>query len=104
MTSYSKKIFYRLVITGIALTMLSGCGGTWSHACKNESSFYADKNACQIQSNQAYPPLMSSSNTSCYGYGNSMNCNSNSYDMNVFARSTFWDECMKSKSWVFNPN
>ena len=100
----NNKIFCRLIISGIALTLLGGCGGTWSHTYKGETTFLSEKNACKVQANQAYPPVMSSSSSNCYGYGNNYNCYSNSYDVNVFSRSNFWDDCMKSKGWVYTSN
>ena len=100
----NNKIFYRSIVFGIGLTLLGGCGGTWSHSYKTENTFLSEKNSCKIQANQAYPPVMSSSSSNCYGYGNNYNCYSNSYDVNVFSRSSFWDDCMRSKGWVYSSN
>ena len=108
--------YLRLILISSLTFLVSGCGGSWQHAYKNESTFYAENNSCIAQANRVYPPLMSvpssygnnNTETTCRQQGIELVCTTSdspsyyvdsSYDTNQYSRSSYAENCMKAKGW-----
>ena len=118
----TKDSYLRIILIGTLTFLVSGCGGTWQHSYKKESTFYTEKNSCIAEANRVFPPLMStpssygnnSTRTTCTSSGsNTVDCTTSdrfsgypsySYDTNESARSNYADDCLKSKGWYFAGN
>ena len=105
-----RRIITLPIIIFIGLT-LSGCGNVWVHNFKGEPEFHGDKNSCLAEASRVYPKAISpptylSTRTNCSGDSDRMNCTStpsysysDNIDTNRFARSRYYDSCMKSMGW-----
>lgn len=75
-------MFTKLPLIATIILLLSSCG-SWQHSYKDESTFYAENNACIAEANRVYPPLMDR-------YGS---------DRNNLSRAFYAENCMKAKGW-----
>ena len=106
--------FVRFILIGSITFLISSCGGTYKHAYKGESEFYADINSCQAEANQVFPPLMSvpssygnnTSETTCSPSGNDYVCTTsdtpryvvnNSYDTDKSNKQKYGGKCLAAK-------
>ena len=113
--------YFRFILIGSITFLVSGCGGTWQHSYKDESTFYTEKNSCIAEANRVFPPLMSvpssygnnNTETTCRQEGDEVVCTStdspsyyaeSSYDTNQYDRDNYWEDCLKGKGWKFVRN
>ena len=101
----------------ISAMALSGCASGWQKDGSTEAEFYRDRGGCQMQANQAFPPLMVSSGgyqgpsqTMCRpaGYGQ-VSCTTTpgmsvppvQSDQNALPRVSAFQDCMRGRGWVW---
>lgn len=104
-----------------AMTLLTGCFGTWKRDNTTEAEFNRDKYECQTEVAQTYPVQMvqtgynsgytTPSQTNCTGYGNTMRCqttpgvtyvqpSTTSTDANSINRAFAFNSCMQARGYT----